>query len=325
MASLSREQLNWIGVVIGVFYGLFARLMFGLDETNGMLFGVMSSSFILGVPVVLGFLTVWLGEYRKTYGWGRRVLMPWLSSLVCLGCCLLLAWEGLICVFLWIPLFLILSSFGGLLAGLIRLCFTTDRSRNYCVAIIALIPFLAAPLESLRDASTEIRRVETSIEIKASPAVVWDQIKSVPLITESEHSFSFSHLLGFPRPTEALLEGTGVGAVRYARFEGNVLFVERITEWDEPRRISFSIHADTANIPPDTFDEHVTIGGPYFDVLHGTYRIETLVSGRVILHLSSDQRLSTRFNFYSHLWTEALMADLQNYILRIIKARCEKV
>jgi hypothetical protein len=324
MPSLSREQLNWIGAVLGIAYGLFARLMFGLDQTSGTLFGVMSSSFILGVPVALGFLTVWMGDYRKTYSWGRRVLMPWLSSLVCLGCCLLFAWEGLICVFLWLPFVLVLSSLGGLLAGLARLAFPSNRGRNYCAAIVALIPFAAAPLESLREASTEIRRVETSIEINASPAVVWDQIKSVPLITEAEHSFNFSHLLGFPRPTEALLEGTGVGAVRYARFEGNVLFVERITEWQEPARIAFSIEADTANIPPDTFDEHVTIGGPYFDVLHGAYRIETLAPGRVILHLSSDQRLSTRFNFYSHLWTEALMADLQNYILRIIKARCEK-
>jgi len=59
-------------------------------------------------------------------------------------------------------------------------------------------------------------------------------------------------------------------------------------------------------------------------VLNGTYWIEPLGGGRVMLHLSSDQRLSTRFNFYSHLWTEALMANLQNYILRIIKARCEK-
>ena len=324
MPSLSRTQLNWTGAVIGFLYGLFARLVFGLDAENSVVFGVMSSSFILGVPVALGFLTVWLGEYRKTYGWGRRVLMPWLPSLVCLGCCLMLAWEGLICVILWVPLFLILSSFGGLLAGLIRLCINSDSSRNYCAAVVALIPFVAAPFESLREASTEIRRVETSIEINASPAVVWHQIKSVPRIAEAEHSFNFSHLLGFPRPTEALLEGTGVGAVRYARFEGNVLFVERITEWQEPTRISFSIHADTANIPPTTFDEHVTIGGPYFDVLEGTYRIEPLGPGRVILHLSSDQRLSTRFNFYSHLWTEALMADLQNYILRIIKTRCEK-
>jgi hypothetical protein len=102
-----------------------------------------------------------------------------------------------------------------------------------------------------------------------------------------------------------------------------VLFVETITEWDEPRRLAFSIRADTKDIPPQTFDEHVTIGGKYFDVLTGTYSIEDLGNGYVILHLSSSQRLSTRFNLYTGLWTGGLMADLQNYILRIVKNRCE--
>ncbi len=324
MPSLTHKQLVGTGAILGVAYGLFARLMFGLHKGGETVFEVMSASFISGVPVALGFISVWFGEYREKYGWTRRVLTPWVPSLMFLACCLALVWEGLICVILWLPLTLILSSVGGILAGLVRLAFPSARGRNYCVAIVVVLPFLAAPIESLRQASTEIRRVETTIEINASPETVWREIKSVPRIAESEQSFNFSHLLGFPRPVEAVLEGSGIGAVRYARFEGNVLFLERITEWKEPSRISFSIKADTKNIPPTTFDEHVTIGGPYFDVLNGTYWIEPLGDRRVMLHLSSDQRLSTRFNFYSHLWTEALMANLQNYILRIIKVRCEK-
>ncbi len=285
---------------------------------------MMSSSFIFGVPIVLGFITVRFGEYRERYSWPRRILAPWLASLACLGCCLLFAWEGLICIFLWLPLLLVLSSVGGVMAGLLRLAFPSDRSKTFCVAVIALVPFCASPLDSLRIAATEVRTVRTSIEISAKPERVWREIRSVPRIAEAEHSFSFSHLLGFPRPVEALLEGAGLGAVRYARFEGNVLFIERITEWEENKRLSFAIRADTANIPPATFDQHVTIGGPYFDVLSGAYCIERLDLNRVVLHLSSDQRLSTRFNFYSHLWTEALMGDLQTYILGIIKRRCER-
>ena len=206
---------------------------------------------------------------------------------------------------------------------MLRLLIPSDRSKNYCLAVVVFAPFLAAPLESMRTAASEVRTVRTAIEVNASPAAVWREIRSVPKITEAEQSFDFSHFLGFPRPTEALLAGEGVGAVRYARFEGKVLFIERITDWQEEKQLSFAIRADTANIPPGTFDEHVTIGGPYFDVLRGSYRIEELAPNRVRLHLSSDQRLSTGFNFYAHFWTEALMADLQTYILRIIKRRCE--
>lgn len=285
----------------------------------------MSLSFLFGIPMALGFITVWFGEYRQPFSWGERVWVPWVPGLVFMVCVLILAWEGFICVVIWLPILLVNASLGGLLAGLLRLLFPSDRNKNYCVAVVALLPFAAAPIESLRSAAAEIRTVHNTIEIEAAPAVVWREIRSVPRIAEAEHSTSFSHLIGFPRPVEALLEGEGIGAVRYARFEGNVLFVERITEWDEPRRLSFDIQADTANIPPTTFDEHVTIGGPYFDVLRGTYRIEPLAGHRVRLHLSSDQRLSTGFNFYSHLWTEALMSDLQQYILEIIKRRAETV
>jgi len=226
-------------------------------------------------------------------------------------------------VILWLPLVWFMSSLGGLLAGILRDLRASDGSKRLCVAAVALLPFLAGPLESLRERETEIRTVHTSIEIAASPAQVWRQIRSVPRITEAEHGPSWSHRLGFPRPTEAVLEGTGVGSIRYARFEGDVLFVEKVTEWEVNKRLSFSIEADTKNIPPTTFDEHVTIGGPYFDVLHGSYWIETRGPDRVVLHLASDQRLTTGFNFYSQWWTMWLMNDLQSYILRIIKARAE--
>jgi uncharacterized protein YndB with AHSA1/START domain len=254
----------------------------------------------------------------------RRVFQPWLAGLAFMAATIVFHLEGFICVVLWLPLVWGMSSIGGVLAGVLRDRLTSDSAKRYCVAFIALLPFVSGPLESLRKRETELRTVHTSIEIAASPAQVWRQIRSVPRITEAEHTFSWHHRVGFPRPTEAVLEGTGVGSVRYARFEGDLLFVEKVTEWDENRRLSFSIKADTANIPPTTLDEHVIIGGPYFDVLHGTYWIEPLGPDRVRLHLASDQRLATGFNAYAAWWTEWVMADLQDYILRIVKARAER-
>jgi uncharacterized protein YndB with AHSA1/START domain len=299
-----------LGLALGVVYGLVCRLMFdprGGPSTDSLrvLLAIMSVSFIFLVPLALGFLVIWFGESEKS--WVRRVFQPWLAGLAFLAAAILFQLEGLICVILWLPLVCFMSSLGGIIAGGLRDLRASGRSKRLCVAVVA-----------------EIRTAHTSIEIAASPAQVWRQIRSVPRITEAEHGPSWSHRLGFPRPTEAVLEGTGVGSIRYARFEGDVLFVEKVTEWEENKRLSFSIEADTKNIPPTTFDEHVTIGGPYFDVLHGSYWIEARGPDRVVLHLASDQRLSTGFNFYSQWWTVWLMNDLQSYILRIIKARAEK-
>ncbi|GBL30071.1 hypothetical protein EMGBS10_12210 [Opitutia bacterium] len=324
--SLPRQAL--LGLAVGVVYGLVCRLLFDskgnpseVSKDEGLL-AIMSLSFIFLVPMALGFLVVWFSETQKS--WARRVFRPWLAGLAFMAAAIAFHLEGFICVILWLPLVWFMSSLGGVLAGVLRDARASDGSKRLCVAAVALLPFVAGPLESLRERETEIRTAHASIEIAASPARVWRQIRSVPRITEAEHGPSWSHRLGFPRPTEAVLEGTGVGSVRYARFEGDVLFVEKVTEWEENKRLSFSIAADTKNIPPTTFDEHVTIGGPYFDVLHGTYWIEALGPDRVVLHLSSDQRLSTGFNFYSQWWTVWLMNDLQSYILRIIKARAER-
>ena len=307
---------------LGASYGLFARFVFGLQIARDV-FEVMSITYIFVVPVVLGFITILYGPQPKRYFWGACIVLPWLASLACLAGALIFAWEGIICIALLLPIILLLSSVGGLIGGICLRVVLRSRDRNLCVGLVAVLPFIMSPLEQLHSADSEIRTVQTEIKIHADAATVWNQIRSVPLITDKEQSFSFSHLLGFPRPLEAKLVGSGVGAVRYATFEHGVLFVETIQNWDPPRLLSFSIKADTKNIPPNTFDEHITVGGRYFDVLKGTYQIEDLGHGEVMLHLSSEQRLSTRFNFYSHLWTEYLMADLQNYILNIIKKHCE--
>ena len=189
---------------------------------------------------------------------------------------------------------------------------------------LILLPYLAAPIESRLPVPMEIRTVRSAIDIQASPETVWALIRSVRSIEPRENHFSWSHFIGFPRPVEATLNGRGIGGVRHATFEGGVEFTETITSWEEPRDLAFTIKANTDSIPPETLDEHVTIGGPYFDVLDGHYEIEPLGVGSVRLHLSSRHRLSTRINVYSGAWTDFIMGDIQTYILGIIKNRAER-
>jgi|TARA_Y100001934_G_C12273977_1_gene736442 hypothetical protein len=310
-------------VAVGLMYGLLCRFVYGTDLLGKEVLDVMSATFICGVPISLGFLTMIVHREREGLGFWHYLTLPWMSGFLFLISTLILAWEGLICIFLWIPLVMCLSSLGGLLAMLALWAIKVRRNRMYCTSLVCALPFLLAPIENLKERASEIRSVRSQIVIHAPVDVVWKNIERVPAITEKEHRFSFVHLMGFPRPIEAKLIGEGIGAVRHATFEGDVLFLEHITEWQRNEKLSFTITANTENIPPDTFDEHVTIGGPYFDVLNGGYEIEILGENRILLHLSSQQRLSTNFNFYSHLWTEWLMKSIQDYILEIIKERCE--
>lgn len=312
-----------VGTVSGLLYGLLFRLAFGTDRF-GDLFGVMTFAFIFLVPLALGYVTVAIGERDRRWSWPARLFVPMITALTTLAAALLLAWEGLICIALWLPLFLVLALLGGLLAGVVATIGVTRRARGTVACLIAALPLLVSPAELARSPASEVRTVRSSIDIRAEPATIWHAIATVRRFEADEHRFSWAHLIGFPRPVAATLDGESVGGVRHATFEGGVVFEERITVWDPPHRLAFSIHADPDSIPMRTLDPHVTVGGEFFDVLDGEYRLEPLPAGGIRLHLASRHRLSTRFNFYSALWTDFVMGDIQRYILARLATRCER-
>jgi hypothetical protein len=311
---------------LGLFYGLLGRLVFGhhvdSDSPLATAFAPMSVAFLFGVPLGLGFLCVWAGEREAPWRWYQWILMPWVPGFAALGAALLLAWEGVICIFLWIPLVMILSSLGGVVAGLWRR-WRRRRAPPAALAAALLLPFAFAPIENRFTAPSEVREVRTDVDIAADADTVWNEIVAVRPIARSEQRFHLVHLLGFPHPIEARTLGTGVGSVRHATFDGGVLFVETVQRYEPARRLAFTIAADPHSIPRQTLDEHVTVGGPYFDVLTGDYSIEPLAQGHVRLHLVSRHRLSTHFNFYAGAWTSFILRDVQNNILDVVRARAE--
>jgi len=302
----------------GFLYGLFCRLAFTFKWPQHLL-GVMTIGFLMVAPMAVGFISVFLAVRAGRAGPGTWVVLPLLTTVALIFSSFLLFWEGIICLIMLTPVALIMALLGGA-AG----AFCARRFAKTPLLCVALLPFVVAAMERWAGPEYEEREVATSIAIQATPATVWQQIERVEPIREKEQRFSWSQKIGFPRPIEATLSGEGVGAVRHATFAGGVMFIETVTAWDPERRLGFDIRADTPNIPPHTFDEHVTIGGRYFDTLHGEYRIEPRRDGGTLLRLVSRHRLSTTFNFYARIWTDAIMRDIQENILYVIRNRCEK-
>jgi hypothetical protein len=189
------------------------------------------------------------------------------------------------------------------------------------VSAIAL-PLLLLLLESRIPLPDEIRTVYTDILVHAPVGAVWNNIKSVRAIGSEELPRSWVNRAGFPKPVAATLSHEGVGGVRQASFTEGLVFTETVNRWDEGRNLQFSIQANTDSIPPSTLDEHAKIGGVFFDVLDGQYQLEPRNNG-VLLRLTSRERLSTHFNPYAGLWTDAVMRAIQNQILVVIRNRCE--
>jgi len=304
-----------LGITLGVVYGLIFRWL--VTAQGQAYFRPMSITFLALVPCGMGFATIFPNK-RPTLG--EAICLPWLGAGIATVVTAVIGWEGAICIAMLTPLMMITTSLGGLLAYLLRRAIRTDAA-----ALVLFLPLAAGPIEQRIEAPIDVRRVETSIEIDASADIVWSQIESVPEIRPEEEPFALYRAMGFPRPLSAVIDRPGVGGVREARFDGGVLFLEKVTVWEPGRRLEFTIDAQEHLIPPTTLDEHVTIGGPYFDVLTGTYEIEARPGGGVVLHLASELRVSTTFNMYAGWWADLVMASIQDHILAIVKARSERI
>ena len=312
-----------IGLLAGGAYGITARLVF--DQPGPTLFGkafaAMSVAFLFLVPLALGALTVHFAAPQGPWRWVTWLLLPWASCLLFLAAIAGLALEGLICIVMAAPIFLFLASLGGLVVGLLQRESDSARS-GITVTALALLPFLASPLEQRTATPVERRRVETTVRIHASPEVVWRNVVRVPVIGHDELPSSAFDMLGIPLPVEATLDHDGNGALRTARFESGLVFKETVTEWKAGRTLGFDIAVDRDTLSPRLLDRHVAVGGEYFDVLHGQFALEPAGDG-VVLRLVSVHRLSTRLNAYAGLWTDAVMADLQRRICDVIRRRAE--
>ena len=312
-------------VGVGALYGFCGRLIFSSDrsETSGALFSVMSLAFLFLVPLGIGYVTIALAPPRLLNRRAYVVLAPWLAVLLAVLGVWITGWEGKICIAMLLPLLLPMSNAGGGMALAMRRRQWGRRVYGVGLASVLLLPYVAAPVEGAVPPAWQLRVVERQVRIRATSEQVWRQIVRVPRIRPGEYGTSLVHRIGFPRPVEATLSREGVGGVRRASFERGVVFTETVTEWEPGATLSFSIHADPATIPPGALDQHVTVGGRYFDVLDGSYRIEPAGAGQVVLHLSSTHRLSTRFNFYASLWSDLVMRQIQSNILQVVRTRAE--
>jgi len=314
-------------VALGAGFGIVFRLLLEAKSAQRVpyldpnLSLAMTLAFITLVPFGIGYLTIHAADRATPRNALTWIFAPWLSVLVCMALTFALNEEGLLCIVFALPISLLFATAGGVVAGLVAR--HRNSKGNMPVACVVILPFLLVPLEGGMHAPVEIREIRTEIRIHAPVPEIWHHIGRVQPITAKELPETWTHAIGIPRPIEATLTHEGMGGIRFGRFEHGLSFVETVTRWDEDRVLAFSIKADSAGVPRGVLDEHAEIGGRYFDVLDAEYRLEPLAGGDVLLHLTTHERLSTDFNGYTGLWTDAVMRSFQMGVLEVIKHRCE--
>ena len=310
-----------IAIGIPVVYAILVRMAFGMRlKTWDDYFQVMSTTFLFLLPTIIGALTVYLSSQEKAKSIAYRIFTPWVPVLLFL--ILTLAWgiEGWACWIMILPVFLLAASIGGLLGGYLK---THKKNDRLNISLLVLLPFLVGPIESVIETIPATYKAYTYIDIDAPAEKIWDNVTRVNEIPVEQDKGYLTRMLGFPRPVKAELNFEGVGAYREAIFTKGLVFHETVTEYEDNKKMVFSIKAYPHEIPSTTLDEHVVIGGDYFDVLDGTYELEKLPNGLHRLHLYSHFKMNTTFNFYAGWWGKWIMKDIQNNILQVEKKRSE--
>jgi uncharacterized membrane protein YhaH (DUF805 family) len=212
-------------------------LGFGAMQLGTRVFAEYGWGVFVGVPFLQGtFAALFVGYHRRAT-LDVCILASIASVLISALLMFVLAAEGAICILMALPLALILGLLGALLGYQLQ---RTGPARANAAASILLILMLAPLIIAASAAdpqSAPLLSVTTSVDIDATPELVWSNVVSFPPLPDPTEVY-FKAGIAFPR--SAQIVGRGVGAIRYCRFSTGA-FVEPITVWDEPRVLAFNV------------------------------------------------------------------------------------
>ena len=311
---------KWMPFIIGAAYGIILRLIF----TGSLLHGhgtsdVMTSAFVKFTPLAIGAITVYLAERTKRRSIGFYLTGPWLTLLLfVLGTALMLI-EGSVCIIMAMPLFMALSSIGGLIMGLV--CRLTKYKRTTLNSMM-ILPLVMAVSEIGQPIPEHIQEIKQSIHINAPAEVIWHHVNFPTNIKPDELKGGFAYMIGVPYPIEARTLNPAVGGKRELKWQRGVHFEEIIDAYDVNRFIEWTYVFTPDSFPAGSLDDHVAIGGKYFNLENTSYRLTPEANG-TRLDISVKYRVSTDFNWYAQPWAAFLITDTAKAILKFYKHRAE--
>jgi hypothetical protein len=283
--------------------------------------GVVAFSFLLALPAAVCAFVAYVADPWKTRSHRDYAMVAVWTLLAVVVVSVVVLREGVICILLLSPLWLVSGVLGTELTY--RLRRRTGEGRTYSLAVLSL-PLLAMQVEPYIPLPREHASVERSVVIDAPVERIWPMLRGIPDVRPDEGRWNLTqNVIGIPRPIGAHLARDGVGADRYAVWDHDIRFRERITEWEQHRAIGWRFLFDDIEGWGYT-DRHLMPDSPYFTITTGGYRAEPLADGRTRITLHTEYDVQTPVNAYSRLWGELLLGDVESNILTVIKQRAEK-
>jgi uncharacterized membrane protein YhaH (DUF805 family) len=225
--AFSKNQAVFAGTISGVIVLVFAMAfsVFAIGAYGGALF--------IGSPFVSGFVAAYvLARGRPTASLGESFGAAILSLVIASTAFLLVAWEGLFCLVMAVPLGGMLAILGAVLG---RALGQQRVGPSPVLALLCVWPLLTAAEAHTR--RPEVRELLSVVEVDRAPEEVWPHVIAFRELP-APHEWFFQ--AGIAYPQRARIEGHGVGALRYCEFSTGP-FIEPITVWQPPSKLAFSV------------------------------------------------------------------------------------
>ena len=273
---------RWPVAVKGALAGI--AIIVGATALSAAALGSYGWALFVGTPFVVGVTTGWIANRATPLSPGNTMKLVLASA--SLGCVALitLALEGLICLLLVSPLAAVVAILGGAAGRGLAL---RGHGGSGPIASVAVLPLLILIDAALPPAA--VVDVRQSIAIAAPPSEVWRALTSDEAIAEPPGLVAWT---GLAVPIRGRLLGHGVGTTRLGEFSTGVA-VERVTAWEEGRRLSFAVLSE----PPIMVEMSPweTVHAPhvsgYVTVRETTFRLQPLPGGRTRLTATAGQTL----------------------------------
>src|SRR5260221_5388489 len=312
-------RFGWtVPLICGALVGVAFRLFF--SGTPGEPYHAMMSSFTLLVPIMVGAVTVNMAARAGRRSWSYYFFAAAAANALFVIGTMVIRVEGLICAVLAVPLFGLVGGLGGILMGAV--CRWTKWPRPAIYSFAAL-PLLLGGLEQNLTLPQDIRSVERVSTIFASPEAIWTHLTVAKDIRPDEIGTAWMYRIGVPLPLSAvtvLADGT---QVRHIMMGKGIRFDQIAADWQPTRRVRWTYRFANDSFPPGALDDHVRIGGRYFDLIDTEYVLRKVNAGTE-LRVTMRYRVSTAFNWYTQPNADFLVGNFEEAALRFYAARAEK-
>lgn len=308
----------WWPLLAGAIAGIALR--FAFSGTYAGLPEAMGWAFIYLAPMAVGAVTVYVAETHERRSYRYYFWAPVTANMLFVFGTMAIMLEGLICAIVILPLFALLGGIGGAIMGAI--CRRTNWPRQAAYAF-AVLPMLLGILPFEGSDETRIGSIERAIVVGAPAESIWRQIHDARDIGPEEVEHAWIYRIGVPLPIAGVTKQTPSGLVRRITMGKHVHFDQVVVEWTEHRHVRWTYRFDEDSFPPGALDDHVRIGGRYFDLIDTEYTLTPLDANTTSLGIRIRYRVSTDFNWYANAVARILIGNFEDVILRFYGRRSE--